>query len=65
MYLTTSWYKIYKEHVNTEFRKVGTRPPHSVQETGQTDKSKYFHINRQNHNIDDCIQLKDVVEMLI
>lgn len=58
--------KFYQDCENNEFLKVGIQPPYLVRETPHMEKSKdvCFH-KRHNHNIDDCVHLKDDIERII
>lgn len=54
------------ECANTEFQKARIQPPNPVQKSDQMDRSKYCHFHREHgYNTDDCIQLKDVIKLLI
>lgn len=64
--LTVSRKKIYQDCANTEFHKGGVWYPGPVRETFHTNNSKFFHFHKgHDHNIDDCIQLKDTIKGLI
>lgn len=64
--MTISWEKIYQDCVNIEFWKGGVRHPGPVREIIRIDKSKYSRFHKvYDHNTDDCIQLKDVIEGLV
>lgn len=64
--LTGSQQKIYQGCFKTKFRNNEIQPPYLVREIHRNDKSKYCRFHKShNHNIGDCIQLKDAIEKLI
>lgn len=64
--LNTIQNKIYRECANTEFRKAGIWHHFPIQESTLTDKSKYYQIHKgHNTSFDDCVQLKDPIEIIV
>lgn len=64
--LNTSRENIYQECANTEFQKAKMQPHFPTCRSPWTDKSKYYLFHKgHNHNTNDYIQLKDVIEALI
>lgn len=64
--LNTSREKILKKCVNMEFKESKIKNLYPSKESSETDKSKYCRFRKSyNHNTNDCIQLKDVIEGMV
>ncbi|XP_058786680.1 uncharacterized protein LOC131661234 [Vicia villosa] len=64
--LNASRERILTEFVNVEFQTGKFRFPKSMPARPNVDKSKYYRFHKgHRHNTEDCIHLKDAVEILI
>ena len=64
--LTVSREKILTECANSEFKQANVRFPKQLPTRSNTDKTKYCRFHKSHgHNTDDCIHLKDAIEILI
>ena len=64
--LTVSREKILTECTNSEFKQAGVCFPKQLPTRSNTDKTKYCRFHKSHdHNTEDCIHLKDAIEILI